>query len=214
MKIIGDENRITDVLIKPDYISRKNMGYDGFAVECQCVHTAFDEYLERNQAYRNHKLLPLWIFGERYYNFKRVKKIVSHNIERNGFAAFFINDKFHIFNGKKNFETDLKDIILTASGFYEKQKSLFELETSRKELLEKCNQLEEIITQERAKLRELGIKFSDLERENSELKTQIEGTRLEADNERRRYRELLLRVQKEKENLMLKNVVYALPGKV
>lgn len=98
VSLLGDENRITDVLIEFDYLSRKFVGLDGFAVECQCAQISVDEYNERTMDYQKFGLRPLWIFGQYYYKFDRVRSIIKENISDFGFACFYVDKEFYIFH--------------------------------------------------------------------------------------------------------------------
>jgi competence CoiA-like predicted nuclease len=136
VNLIGDYNKITDVRVKADFISRTLMGYDGFAVECQCASMSIDEYMERNQAYDSFNLKPIWILGERYFNKEKIKMLVKQILLDFNFCSFYITDQFYVFDGEEVKCNHIGEIILKSSG-YCLRKNPFEYE----ERLQKQNVL-------------------------------------------------------------------------
>jgi competence CoiA-like predicted nuclease len=124
VRIIDDMNKITDVLVEVDYISSQYMNFKGFAVECQCASISVDEYQERNQVYRKNGFVPLWILGEKYFDFFSTSKLVNQIVTDSGFCSFFIKNQFYTEEDQKQSKTTLDDIFLKLSGYYKDQYKL------------------------------------------------------------------------------------------
>lgn len=190
VKIYGDENRITDVQIKADFISRSYMRCKGFAVECQCAQMAVDEYLERNKNYIDSGYKPIWILGKYYFEFKRVRKLVTRIVDDFGFCAFYFEDKFYMFNGKKNTEATLEQIIKYRSGYLEAVQMQKDLKRNVEHLLAENQSISQKLEQEKQR-------YEQQKQLAKDLGEQIDSSRLEI----REYRNLLNKLDRDKAGL-------------